>query len=227
MAPSTRKRKRSLSTLPASSLAVFATQLKQNPDELSIILDLPPELRNHIYLMVLEDTDLCLSHLRHKKALATKSPLPRLNKQIHNEFFNVASLAGSISTSAFDFDFRHIVAFLNRLSDAELRVLPGVNTPAERCIKVDLTMTLDCSEEPPLLQRWINRAGHPTKKGTNLNFQYKLVDGEPTVAIHFFVGGQINVLSQPKFPKWRSNYSKLVDGRPKEEWGKILTAIGY
>ena len=62
MAPRPQKRKRSPSTTPpakknslssaettATTLKQFAPNLKEDPNKLSLLLDLPPELRNKIY----------------------------------------------------------------------------------------------------------------------------------------------------------------------------------
>lgn len=232
MAPSTRKRKRSPSPPPsppssppppAQTLTVFATQLKQNLGQPSLLLDLPAELRNTIYTMVLEDTEVLLSRNTTKKALAVGCALPRVNKQVRDEFMAVALLSADIRTTAMDFDFRHIVTFLNRLSDAELKALPSVTVPSQRRITVDLIISDRCPVRPPYFQRWINRAGHPTKKGTNINLQYNLASGRthhtgpPWVA-----GGQT-----PRFAAWKPLFKRLKEGREKEELGKITAALGY
>ncbi|KAK4543647.1 hypothetical protein LTR36_005292 [Oleoguttula mirabilis] len=250
MPPTLRKRKRSASPSPAPSptptlpqplaqaatppnpLRVFATQLKQNPNEVSLLLDLPAELRNTIYMMVLDDTEVLLARVRNMKALAAESALPRVNKQVRDEFLSTATLAANIHTTSIDFDFRHIVAFLNRLSDAELQALPSANIPNERKITVDLTISEGCAREPEFLQRWINRAGHPTKKGTNIDFQYKLAAGTSTIPVtpvRFHAGGtaQVAYLSMPKFPHWKGRFALMAGGRQKEEFGKIVVALGY
>lgn len=164
--------------------------------------------------------------MRSKKALATKAALPGVNKQVRDEFLSTALLHGAIHTASLDFDFRHIVAFLNRLSDAELRALPSTNIPTQRKITIDLTVSDGCPRKPKYFDRWINRAGHPTKKGTNLDFQYKLVAGWvkfPQVTwlrYRSFPPG-------PRFPFWLRDYRLITETRQKEELGKILAALNY
>ncbi|KAK5123166.1 hypothetical protein LTR85_003364 [Meristemomyces frigidus] len=215
MPPTPRKRKRSATT---KTLATFATQLKRNVNEVSL-LDLPAELRNAIYMMLLEGTKVRLSRVRSMKPLASESALPRVNKQVRNEFLSIALLSADIHTTSLDFDFRHIVSFLNRLSEAELQALSSTSTniPSERTITVDLAISEDCPEEPDYFQRWLNRAGHPTKKGTNIDFQYKLVAG----------GSMLRNASQPwSAAAFKPRAALMAKGRQKEEIMKIVTALG-
>lgn len=207
-----------------NSLAVFATQLRQDPNELSLLLDLPADIRNIIYAMVLGNTEARLSRNSAKNNLATTSALPRVNKQVRAEFMAMVWLSADIQTTVLDFDFRHIVTFLNRLSDAELQALPSISVPASRKVKVELSVRLVCPLQPPLLPRWIKRADHPTKKGTGIDFKYTL-DAKTKEKM-------LATFRQP----WRRDYWRLPAewsvwhdsmpaGRTKEEFGKILKAV--
>ncbi|KAK5722485.1 hypothetical protein LTR15_005716 [Elasticomyces elasticus] len=140
---------------PPSTIHIFERQLKRNPQKLSLLLDLPAELRNNVYAQVFATTGgVHLSCKGHRRALASSSRLTRVNKQVHDEFTSAAWALADITTQAPDLDFRHIVAFLNRLSDAELFAMPTNGRPVQR--------------------KMLNRIGNPEKKGTDLVYGYKL-----------------------------------------------------
>ena len=73
-----------------------------------------------------------------------------------------------------DYDFRHIVTFLNRLSEAELKALPLSGNLSSRKIQVELEFTSRPNENQDLLIRWLKRLEHPTKKGTKIEAVYTL-----------------------------------------------------
>ncbi|KAK5731780.1 hypothetical protein LTR17_011131 [Elasticomyces elasticus] len=138
-----RKRKRTKaakSPWPLSTATgTVATDQKADATLPSLLLDLPPELRNLVYEFVFASTGgVHLSPKAHRKHLACGSALNRVNKQVRHEFLTVGELVVDIHTSAPNFDFRHIVAFLNRLSDQEIQALPSLAVPVQRKVIVDL-----------------------------------------------------------------------------------------
>ncbi|KAK5675195.1 hypothetical protein LTS10_012271 [Elasticomyces elasticus] len=158
---------------PPSTIHIFDTQLKRKPQKLSLLLDLPAELRNNVYAQVFATTGgVHLSCKGHRRALASSSRLTRVNKQLHDEFTSAAWALADITTQAPDLDFRHIVAFLNRLSDAELFAMPTNGHPVQRKMMIELSITEHYNVK--LLRRWLNRIGNPEKKGTDLVYEYKL-----------------------------------------------------
>ncbi|KAK3654175.1 hypothetical protein LTR56_004230 [Elasticomyces elasticus] len=168
MTATSRKRKRTKaakSPWPLSTAtSTVATSQKADATLPSLLLDLPPELRNLVYEFVFASTGgVHLSPKAHRKHLACGSALNRVNKQVRHEFLTVGELVVDIHTSAPNFDFRHIVAFLNRLSDKEMQALPSLTVPVQRKVIVDLQPS--STMRPMYLERWINRIEHPTKKG--------------------------------------------------------------
>lgn len=148
------------------------------------LLDLPAELRNNIYEKVAESETAHLS-VRTRGNLASASALSRVNRQIRNEFLPIIYIcAPKIVARVSNFDFRHIVTFLNRLSEAELQTLPSVTRPNERKMEVELQVLcgapqrglLDTTNEGALLMRWLKRANHPSKKGASIDISYVVVD---------------------------------------------------
>lgn len=90
-------------------------------------MQLPPELRNNIYEKALENHPvLHLSRSRTKKTLASGSSLIRASKAIRQEFLQMVVVGAPIvETTVLNYDFAHVIAFMNRMSDAELKRLEG------------------------------------------------------------------------------------------------------
>ncbi|TKA67439.1 hypothetical protein B0A55_09147 [Friedmanniomyces simplex] len=207
--------KRKRASIPPINLDTFATQLKADPTRLSLLLDLLPELRNIIYEYVFASTGgVLLSRQLVHRALAPKtSTLLRVNKQIHTEFLHAAWLLADIHTTALEYDFRHIVTFLNRHEEEEIRALPSTNLPQHRTIFVEIqpnaTHTQSVDDNPKFLKRWLNRAEHPTKKGTRVHYEYRLRPG----------------YAEPRWPRWRVRAQAMEEGRKREELEKIIAAV--
>ncbi|CZT16734.1 uncharacterized protein RCC_02569 [Ramularia collo-cygni] len=135
------------------------------------LMDLAPELRNVVYKMVLEDHPVAkLSRNSSLRVLSSTSVLPRVSKQVRDEFLGVLiTSVPVIETSVVGFSFGHVITFLNRRSDIELQRMTSVN--ASQTLRISLQFppaTLNVTE----LQRWLNRSVHPTKKGAKIDFQY-------------------------------------------------------
>ena len=77
-------------------------------------------------------------------------------------------------------DFRHIVTFLNSLSDVQLAKLRK-ETHAWDDFTIELTFEgrFNPVEARKLLQRWLNRIGHPTKKGADLDATFIMSPYKP------------------------------------------------
>jgi len=160
---------------PVLNLDTFATLLKADPNKRSL-LDLPAELRVNIYEYVFASTGgVHLARQTYKRALATTSKLVYANKQIRYEFMAAATLYSDISTTVLRLNFTHIVHFLNRSTDEELKALPSraEAAPSTRTLTVVLQADGDFNGSRDwLLDRWLNRIEHPTKKGTSVAFSY-------------------------------------------------------
>lgn len=191
----------------------------------SPLLELPAELRNNIYAMVLEDTAVYLSRTSNKP-LATKSALPRVNKQILEEFLSIAVVLGGIHASVLNFNFSHIVTFINKLSEAEMRTLSTVHIPSQRTFTIALLV-----ERMPAtgsvkhkLDRWLKRTG-TTKKGTNLDIRYEvsLLDHSLSIVRTSMRNrGLVDVFS---LMGWADECRLMANGRQKAEFLKIIAAI--
>lgn len=114
-----RKRKRNADPKPSplspstsytTALLASATSLKQDPTKLSLLLDLPPEIRNIIYEMMLQHTKAVLrsGNSGGKAMIGSSSALPRVNKQVRQEFSGILLLMADIHTVVKDFNFCYV-----------------------------------------------------------------------------------------------------------------------
>ena len=130
--------------------------------------DLPAELRNLVYQTIAQEqiVNLKARNLTDRSGLLTKDAIP----QLRDEYLPIHLLyASKVVATVTGCDFRKVVAFLNRLSSAEVELLPSTEKSGTKKIEI----TLDFAHfEGFLLKRWLNRAGHPTKKGTMLDISY-------------------------------------------------------
>ncbi|KAK3644935.1 aspartate-semialdehyde dehydrogenase [Elasticomyces elasticus] len=154
------------------ALNTFATQQKTDHNRMSLLLDLPPELRIAIYEQIfIINGGVQLSRNTGRRNLATTCPLVRVNKQIRSEFLSAALLLAHIRTTAIGLDFKHIVSFLNRLSEREIAALPKNDNLTERTVTIGIIMPKQWNPEV-YLARWINRVQDPVKKGTQVRYRY-------------------------------------------------------
>ncbi|KAK3070434.1 hypothetical protein LTR53_010476 [Teratosphaeriaceae sp. CCFEE 6253] len=214
------RRKRARPPVPTPS---FATDLKADPARPSLLLDLPAELRNLVYEHVCAGTGGAhLSHqsLRNRlRPLTPGSALARTNQQVRHELLAVACLVADVRTVVRDFDFRHLVTFLNRLSEVELAALSpsssaasaSIVLPAHRRVVVELVPHYGRAAE--LLMRWINRAAHPTKRGTRVRVEYVMSP------VHARSGMVQNLAAG-----WAMQAVAMPAGRSREELERIVAA---
>lgn len=153
------------------SKAKSSTDAAGAPRKPSPFLELPAELRNEIYDYVAPSYTAVLRQ-NARGRLLTNSPLAAVSRQVCEEYIATLYLCAPITAHVKNLDFSHLVTFLNKLSDRELRALPSVNVPSERHILIKLNITDACPPISDMLNRWLLRCEHPTKKGTNLQVSY-------------------------------------------------------
>lgn len=136
------------------------------------LFDLSAELRNVVYEKIAEEQS---AEIRSSKSLLVdKSGMLKIGDKLRDEYLPILLLhASKISVALMMFDFGKLITFLNRLSDAEVCALPSVSKPAKRNSEISLTLCWNrCQSSEKGLKRWLNRAGHPTKKGTMIEALY-------------------------------------------------------
>ncbi|KAK5123220.1 hypothetical protein LTR85_003419 [Meristemomyces frigidus] len=193
----------------------------------SPLLDLPAELRNDIYEYVAINSGAAL-HRRTKGKLASGTALCRVSKQVRDEYQAVLYISAPIiDAHVKNFDFSHIVTFLNKLSERELSALPTLNSPTHRKLRIHLEITRECPQNPEGLQKWLVRREHPTKKGKRINVEYT-ASGDQTV---MWVCGQIDGAAYYVHHRLAFKLVQLEDleggreDRVYQELSKVLKAI--
>ncbi|KAH9845303.1 hypothetical protein Tdes44962_MAKER01313 [Teratosphaeria destructans] len=86
----------------------------------SSFLALPAEVRDHIYSFC-AIMDSARITPKTKGELIGASPLLSVNKQVRQEYKGALYREAPITARVVDFNFAHVVKFLNRLSDSELK----------------------------------------------------------------------------------------------------------
>ena len=135
--------------------------------------------------------------------------------------------AREIIASVKDFDFGHVVTFLNRLSDIELESLLPCSKTRRRRLTIEMTFVSTCAESTrrpyysnpndfhpdyDLLGRWLNRTSHPTKRGTTIDVTYvRAQQRYKTDSITSHLGYLLG--------------HKLGEGRAMTETEKIIKAV--
>ncbi|KAK5685709.1 hypothetical protein LTR17_026993 [Elasticomyces elasticus] len=198
-----------------ASVRDFKPEQKEDPSKLSILLDLPPELRTCIYDIILaQGGGVRLPRkTSSRQDLVVPSAMLLLNKQVYDEFMHAAWVLADIHTKVANYDFRHIVTFMNKLSDEEVLRLPNMKLPQQRSVIITLDVNwwagvLDGDVE--LLRRWLNRAKHPNKKGTEVRYEYRLAHA---------------MFTDPRAAEWERQASLMPGARKKEELMKIVDAL--
>jgi hypothetical protein len=211
-------------TINSSSTTIIVDSLEKNEEattqpvyEPFPLLELPREIRDHIYGFVAEYSTGTLDR-RARGNLITSAPLARTNKQLRDEFMSVLHTdLQTIVAKVSDFDFRHLVTFFNRLSDREHRILLGVvHSSGRRNMVIRMGMSERDSSYPDssYLMRWVKRAGHPTKKGANVECSY---EASPATISHRAGALWLNNL----YPREKN----MPAGATKSELAKIWLAV--
>lgn len=91
----------------------------------------------------------------------------------------------TIQTTVRNYNFGHIITYINRLSENELKKITADSSSTDSGLAkrtVDLNLVFEwplSSGNHQHLQLWVNRMDHPTKKGTNVDFQYEVNVHDP------------------------------------------------
>lgn len=152
-------------TKPTSASSADAESEKRR----SRLLELPTELLDMIYGHVAADAGAFLC--RKSTSLYSTSGLMCVSREVRDGFQSILNISAlEVRTKVMNFDFSHIVRFLNQLSERELNALPTVALPTERKFIIKLKPTLTAN--PETLQTWLLRLEHPSKRGTQIQAEY-------------------------------------------------------
>lgn len=197
------------------------------PGDRSLILELPPELRNEVYGLVSVASTATL-HPRQRGVLITHSSLGRVSKQVREEFMSAVYLSTpTIRAHVTDFKFSHIVTFFNKLSEREASALTAGSIAAERRLEIKLHLTDACPPNPEPLQSWLVRLEHPTKRGTIINTSYCLARSVSDVRVPYEARWRVGHHLRWLLTRRPRNgcYLAVPDGKMREEITKIHQAF--
>ncbi|KAK3725030.1 hypothetical protein LTR37_000540 [Vermiconidia calcicola] len=125
--------------------------------------------------------------------------------------------ASEIVAKVEEFNFRHVVTFFNRLSDLELNSLSASAQVSSRNIRIELQVRNPVIMDRQLLERWLRRTAHPTKRGTQIEISYVAVDSAPRYQ------DVVDLRQMVRDLEFRP--LRLRDGKPVDETEKIRVAF--
>jgi hypothetical protein len=129
-------------------------------------LDLSAELRNNIYDKIIEETCLVLPRGNANRPLGLSAAFARVGKGIRSEFLPLAlKTTPIIRTEVRNWNFGHIVNFMNRIGDDEMERLVR-----EQRVRVDLWFSGE-NADPSGLVRWLERFDDE-RRGDGVTFEY-------------------------------------------------------
>jgi hypothetical protein len=135
-------------------------------------LDLSAELRNNVYDKIIEESALVLRRSNVNRNLASTSAFARVSRTVRSEFLPLAlQTTPVIKTVVRNWDFGHVVRFMNSLGILELERLN-----LERRMVIDLCFSGERAD-PSGLMRWIDRFDDD-RRGDGIGFEYVCTDLE-------------------------------------------------
>jgi len=130
-------------------------------------LDLSAELRNNVYDKIIEETCLVLPRNNSNRPLGLSSAFARVSKSVRSEFLPLAlHTTPIIRTEVRNWDFGHVVNFMNRIGDDEMERLVR-----EQRVIVNFSFSGDTAN-PSGLVRWLRRFEDDDKRGDGVTFDY-------------------------------------------------------
>jgi hypothetical protein len=114
-----------------------------------LLMNLPGAVRNEIYKRIAEDDVLYLRPENNSFSVSPpyRSQLYNADHQIFHEYISIAdTCVPTIRTTVYDFDFTPVAAFLDSLSEDNIKTLEG---NSKRRFIFKLEMTDHCSTNPP------------------------------------------------------------------------------
>lgn len=175
-----RQRKDSAAVLPMVETESTETQYQDAPPApgtRSRFLDLPAELRNHIYDLVICDATLTLpmnagssrkSKLSLRRRKQTETPLNGLlltNRQLRQEYLSMLLATAAVVVEVKDFDFEHVARVSSALAYADMKALQS-----NRNLVLQLVTQNCTTKDLSLLRRWLD---FRKDNDTNLPWNYE------------------------------------------------------
>ena len=137
---------------------------------------LPGELRNQIYEQLANDDRITILEELGDRFSTESLYLSRfsdIDQGIQKEYVSIAfGRSRSIETTVHDFDFTHVMAFLDHLTDKEINTFPNLDYPSNRRFIINLEIDLGRPPNLTNLRSWLDRFRRGCK-GTEIEFHYE------------------------------------------------------
>lgn len=151
------------------------------------------------------------------------APIAQINKQLRMEFLYFASRCGPLlRASILNFNFGHIITFLNKLSSGHLGQFKSsehLSLPPRRLMFELHFKSVGFYSGGADLQRWLKRVEHPEKKGAQIRFEYK-------AHLSWWEVDETEPLFGDWGGSWRHVLQNTMPGkRSEEERKKIVEAL--
>lgn len=130
-------------------------------------VELPPEIRNHIYELVVGQRRFVRIKLssfaphNNTKPFASASALMATCQQVHDEFTSVLVEYGLTTARALiapvtDFDFNELETFIRRLTPSQTAKLQAAANPKRIVAQMSISSTASTTLPRPSLENWLN-----------------------------------------------------------------------
>ena len=138
---------------------------------------LPGELRNQIYEQLANDDRITIieeiTGAGYSAQSLHLSHLNNIDAQTHEEYNSIAyGIAPFIQTTVHDFDFTHVMAFLDHLTDKEINTFPNLDCPSNRHFIINLEIDLGRPPNLHNLRSWLDRFRRGCKS-SEIEFHYE------------------------------------------------------
>lgn len=196
----------------------------------SPFLTLPLELRAQIYGYVALDVGIQLQPQSGDRPISW-SPLSLVCRQLHDEY-NDALYASAPGVTAYvrDFDFTHVISFLDNLDKGvEIQPPSGLAPPPSRDLNVSLILT-PSSPSPArqnleLLWRWVVRIARQNKQQSTSSFRTRYSVHKSSIDDEANAIAPVTLMRiiDEVYCTW---FLRTLPGPLKEEIGKICDCLG-
>ncbi|KAK3698132.1 hypothetical protein LTR37_017090 [Vermiconidia calcicola] len=185
-------------------------------------LRLPAELRDAVYEIEARCRPAVLEASRNGK-LASESGLWAACRQTKEEYQDIVCQHASIAVAVVDFDFVHLITFLESLKEDTLAML---SAPSNRQLLIKLKISSACERNSAGLHAWLDRFGHPEMRGTGVPFDYR-ARGFGLARFDFRVRPPAPLYPgiSPVFKALRAELDSETEGRRQQELEKIVLAL--
>ena len=160
---------------------------------------------------------------------SVRSGLCAVSQQIHKEFAYNISQSPVVIGRVVDFDFHHIIRFIDGMSEAERDDFPKLTKQgsSKRQLLIELSVTALCPPIPTNLLVWLRRFLTPTHTTHDIDVQYCVRDMPSGWQIKLFTPASTyaSAAMSPQGDCRSGVPGKLQSSRRNKEMEKIVSAF--